>query len=283
MMIVGDGVADLAIGNGLDGGGKETHFAGGQLLNFNRLGCENTKRLHVEGAAIRHQTNALAFIQRSLNDARQHHHPAIGVEPRIEDERLQLIAGPPLGRRNALHHRFQHLGHAYAGLGADGQRMRSIQADGALDHLLGALDVGARQINLVDDGNDLQSIIDGDVSVGQGLRFHALRRIHHQQRAFARGQRARHFVAEVHVARRVDQVELIGLAVRRRIHHAHRMRLDGNAALPLQVHRVQHLCLHLARRQRAGQLEQTVGKRALPMINMGDDREVSDECWIHAR
>ena len=30
-------------------------------------------------------------------------------------------------------------------------------------------------------------------------------------------------------------------------------------------------------------IEQTVGKRALPMIDMGDDGEVSDERWIHAR
>ena len=55
------------------------------------------------------------------------------------------------------------------------------------------------------------------------------------------------------------------------------MRLDGDAALALQVHRVQHLRLHLARRQRAGELQQTVGERALPMVDMGDDREISDE------
>ncbi len=151
MMIVGDGVADLAVGNGLDGSDQEAHFAGGQLVDLNRLGRQHAERLHVEGAAIRHQPNALALAQHALNDARQHHHAAIGIEPGIEDERLQLIAGPALGRRNALHDRLQHLGHAHAGLGADGQRVRGVQPDRALDHLFGALDVGARQINLVDD------------------------------------------------------------------------------------------------------------------------------------
>ena len=219
----------------------------------------------------------LALLQRALNHARQHHHAAIGIEPGIEDQRLQLVRRAPLGRRNLLHDGFQHLGHALAGLGADGQRVRSVEPDGALDHLFGALDVGAGQIDLVDDGNDLQPVVDRDVGVGQGLRLDALRCIHHQQRAFARGQRARNFVAEVHVPGRVDQVELIGLAVGRGIHHAHRMRLDGDAALALQVHRIEHLRLHLARRQRAGELQQTVGKRALPMIDMGDDREISDE------
>ena len=126
-------------------------------------------------------------------------------------------------------------------------------------------------------GNDLQPVVDRDVGIGQRLRFDALRRIDHQQRAFAGGQRARNLVAEIHVAGRIDQVELINLAILRRIHHANRMRLDGDPALALQVHRIQHLGLHLARRQRAGKLQQAVGERALPMIDMGDDREISDE------
>ena len=158
-----------------------------------------------------------------------------------------------------------------------GKRVRGIEPDGALDHLLGALDVGAGKVDLVDDRNDLQPVVDRDVRVGQRLRLDALRSVHDQQRAFARSQRARDFVAEVHVAGRVDQVELVGLAILRRIHHAHRMGLDGDAAFPLQVHRIQHLGLHLARRQRAGQLQQTVGQRAFPMVDMGDDGEIANE------
>ena len=139
------------------------------------------------------------------------------------------------------------------------------------------------QIDFVDDRNDLEPVVDGDVGVGQRLRFHALRRIDHQQRAFARRQRTRDFIAEIDVAGGVDEVELVGLAVGRRIHHADRVRLDGDAALALEIHRIQHLGLHLARRQRAGELQQTVGEGALPMVNMGDNREISDECWIHGR
>ena len=33
------------------------------------------------------------FCESSLDHARQHHHAAIGIEPGIEDERLQLIVG----------------------------------------------------------------------------------------------------------------------------------------------------------------------------------------------
>ena len=124
-------------------------------------------------------------------------------------------------------------------------------------------------------------LIDGEIGVGQRLRFHALRRIDDQQRAFAGGQRARDFVGEIDVAGRVDQVELIGLAVLRRVHHADGVGLDGDAALALQVHGVQHLRLHFARGQRAGQLEQAVGQRGFAMVDVRDDREVADESGVH--
>ena len=40
-------------------------------------------------------------------------------------------------------------------------------------------------------------------------------------------------------------------------------------------------CACISRAVRTGELQQAVGKRALPMVDMGDDREISDECWIH--
>ena len=46
------------------------------------------------------------------------------------------------------------------------------------------------------------------IHVGQRLRFDALRGVHHQQRAFAGGQAARHFVGEIDVAGGVHEVEL---------------------------------------------------------------------------
>ena len=103
------------------------------------------------------------------------------------------------------------------------------------------------QVDFVDDGNDFKAVVDGEVGVGEGLRLDALRCVDHQQRALAGGQRARDFVAEVDVAGRVDEVELVGFAVVRLVHHAHGVGLDGDAALALEVHGVEHLRLHLAR------------------------------------
>ena len=54
------------------------------------------------------------------------------------------------------------------------------------------------------------------------------------------------------------------------------VRLDRDPALALEVHRVEHLRLHLARLERARDLEETVGERGLAVVDVGDDREVPD-------
>ena len=78
---------------------------------------------------------------------------------------------------------------------------------------------------------------------------------------------------------------LVLFAVLGDVLHANGVRLDGDAALALQVHRVEHLllALHFARRERSRQLQQAIGERALPMIDMGDDGEIADVLAIHRR
>jgi hypothetical protein len=63
--------------------------------------------------------------------------------------------------------------------------------------------------------------------------------------------------------------------------HAHGVELDGDAALTLEVECVQHLRLHFPLLQRTRLLDQSVGERRLPMIDMGDDAEVADVIEIH--
>ena len=86
----------------------------------------------------------------------------------------------------------------------------------------------------------------------------------------------RHLVAEVDVARRVDQVEDVALPVDPDV-----LRLDRDAALALEVHRVEVLRAHVARVDRAGQLEDAVGEGRLAVVDVGDDREVADASEVH--
>ena len=59
------------------------------------------------------------------------------------------------------------------------------------------------------------------------------------------------------------------------------MGLDGDAALALQVHGVEDLLHHFALRERAGDLEQTVGQRGLAVVDVRNDGEIPDEFAIH--
>ena len=86
-------------------------------------------------------------------------------------------------------------------LGAGQDRIGGVQADHLLDLLADALRLGRREIDLVDDRNDFEIVVQRQVGVGERLRFHALRGIDHQQRAFAGLQAAGHFVGEIDVAR----------------------------------------------------------------------------------
>ena len=79
----------------------------------------------------------------------------------------------------------------------------------------------------------------------------------------------------------IDQIQLIGLAILGIVSHSYGVGFDGDASFALQVHIIQHLRLHLARGERAGQLQQAIGKRGFAVVNMGNDGEVADVFSIH--
>ena len=193
--VLGDGVADARVGDVLDGGDEEADFAGGELLDLDGLGGEHAHRLDVEDLVVPHEANLHALAHAAVNDAREHDHAAVRVEPRVENERLERCFRIALGRRQAGDDGFENVGNALAGFGGDRNGAGRVEADGLLDHLLGAHDVGAGEVDFVDDGNDFEAVIDGEVGVGEGLGFDALGGIDNQERTFARGQRARDFVA----------------------------------------------------------------------------------------
>jgi len=55
------------------------------------------------------------------------------------------------------------------------------------------------------------------------------------------------------VAGSVDEVELVGLAVLRGVHHADGVGFDGDAAFAFEVHGVEDLGLHFARGEGSGE------------------------------
>jgi len=78
------------------------------------------------------------------------------------------------------------------------------------------------------------------------------------------------------MARRVHEIQHIVLAVLGLVVEADGLGLDGDAALALDVHGIEDLALHLARRKPARRLDQAVGQRRLAMVDVGDDGEIAD-------
>ncbi len=175
-----------------------------------------------------------------------------------------------------MHDRLEHVVDAEPRLRRNHHGVRGVEPDHVLDLLLHALRLRSRQVDFIQDRDDLVVVVDRLVDVGERLRLDALRRIDDEQRALAGGERAVHLVGEIDVARRVDQVQLVVLAVLRVIGEADRLRLDGDAALALDVHGIEHLLLHLAEIEPAGHLDKPVGERRFSVVDMSDDREIAD-------
>ncbi len=187
-------------------------------------------------------------------------------------------AASPSRRRQAVDDRFQHLRHVLPGLRRDQDRVGSIEPDHVLDLLLHLVRLGGGKIDLVEHRHDLVIVVERLIDIGEGLRLDALARIDDQERALAGGEAAIDLVGEIDMAGRVDQVEHIVLAVAGAVVEPHRLRLDGDAALALDIHRIEHLLDHLALGKPAGRLDEPVGQRRLAVVDMRDDGEVADVC-----
>ena len=215
-------------------------------------------------------------LMRAIDDAHQGDDADVVVEPGVDDERLQRRVGIALGRRDALDESLDQFLDALAGLAGNLERVVGGNADDLLDLLDDARRIGGRQVDLVDDRHHLETELGGRVAIGDALRLDALRGIHHQQRAVAGRQRARDLVGEVHVPGRIDEIELVALAVPlRRVIKSDRLGLDGDAALAFELQRIEDLVLHLAGFEAAADLDETVRQRGLAVIDVGDDREVA--------
>ena len=214
-------------------------------------------------------------------------HPHVGddaavlVELGVEDQRPRRRLGVARRRRDARDDRLEHLLDPLPRLGRDPQRVAGIAAEQVGDLAGDPLGVGARQVDLVEHRHQLEPGLDRRVGVGDRLGLDALGGVDDEQRALAGGEAARDLIGEVDVARGVDQVQVVGLAVARLVVDAHGLRLDRDPALALEVHRVEDLGAHVLRVHGAGQLEDAIGERRLAVVDVGDDREVADA--VHRR
>ena len=138
---------------------------------------------------------------RAVHDPDRRDHAAVDVVVRVEDQRPQRGVGVAHRRRDLLDDGVEQLGHAVARLARHVEELVGVEAEHLLDLVGDPLGLGGREVDLVEDADDLEVVLERLVAVGQRLGLDPLRRVDQQHHALAGGQRPRHLVAEVDVAR----------------------------------------------------------------------------------
>ena len=91
-------------------------------------------------------------------------------------------------------------------------------------------------------------MVKGEVDVRKCLRLDSLGRVNDKDRAIAGRKTSGYLIVKVHMTWGIDQVEDILFAVLRLIDSADSLGFDRDAALALELHIVENLCLHLTAR-----------------------------------
>ena len=283
VFLVRDRVADAGIGDLLDLSRDKADLARPQHAHILHFGPEHADPVDIVMRVGGHHADRLVAAQRAVDDPHQHDDAEIGIIPAIDQQGFQRRVLVAFGGWQAGDDGFQHQVDIQPGLGRNRHGIGRVEPDHILDLLLDPVRLGGGQVDFVEHWHNLVPGIQRVVDIGESLRLDALRSIDHQQRALAGGQRARHLIGEIDVAGRVHQVEDIILAIQRAIFQPHRLRLDGDAALALDIHRVEHLLHHVARRNRAGLLDQPVRQRRFAVIDMGNNGKIADVVEVMCR
>ena len=274
---IGDGVTHLGFGDAFDGSSNITDLARSKLIRGLQRRREHTHLRNIKLIARCHGADAHASAHRAFLDAHIAQSALVVVINAVKDQRAERLVRPAHRRRHKIHDLREHFVHVRAKLCGDARRVRRRQADHILDFADGMLRIGARQVDFVDDRHDLKAIVQREINIGKRLRLDALRCIHNEHRTFTCCKRTGNFISKVHMARRVDQVEHILLAVRVGVIHPHGCGLDRDAALTLDIHRVKHLRFHIAQGDGIRQFHHAVSKGGLAMVDMCDDAKIPNQ------
>ena len=269
-------IADAGVLDILDGGGEIAHLSRRQLIAGDELtGSEITDFYDLRRRAGRHHAYRHSLADQAIADAAEYDDTAIGIIERIEDQGFEGSLRISFRSRNLGDNSFQHIFDADALLCRDQGRVFRLNADDVLYLLLDLLRHGAGQVDLVDHGEDVQIMFQSQINIGESLRLDTLCGVHHQDRAVTGRQRAAHFIVEIHMAGRIDQIKDVFHPIFCFIDKAYRLALDRDPALALQFHIVQDLILHLTAGEKTGPLDHAVRQRRFAVIYVGHDAEVS--------
>ena len=223
-----------------------------------------------------HHPDLHALFQPSVPDPAEDNDASVGVVQGIEDQRLERCLAVARRRGELLNDLLQDILHIQACFSRYPRAVGTVKPDDVLDFLRGPLRVRTRQVDLVDHREDLQIVIKRKVDIAECLRFDSLRTVHHKNRSVAGGKRPGDLVVKIHMTWCIDQVEDVFLPVLRMVDRTDGLGLDRDTPLPLNVHIIQDLILHLTLRQDPRLFNDPVCERAFSVIDMRDDAEIAN-------
>ena len=100
--------------------------------------------------------------------------PFIRVVVGVENERLQGCFAVANGCRNVANDIFHYVSDVKPRFCRNSCRVFGRDADNVLDILYNPLGLGARQVNLVNYGDNFEVVVDGEIGVCQRLRLDSL-------------------------------------------------------------------------------------------------------------
>ena len=158
-------VADLRVTNGFNVGVEIPHFTSHQFLRRRRLRCLIPAAFHIVRLAVAPEAHLLAQFQAPIDYAQQNDDTAVWIEPGIEDERPQRQVDIATRRRHQMHNGFQRFRNPDALLGAYQNRVLCIEPDQRFNLFANPLRFRGRQIDLVQDRNNLQVVLQRQIRV----------------------------------------------------------------------------------------------------------------------
>jgi hypothetical protein len=236
----------------------------------------------VLGAAA-HELDSLPLAKRAFLDAHINHHTLVGVEVAVVHEGLERDGGVAGRRRDTVDDGLDDVIDPKTRLAAGAKDLLGLDAKGAIDLGADIVGPGDGHVDLVQDRDDGEVVLDGEVGVGDGLRLDALGGIDKEDGPLAGGEAAADLVAEIDVPWGIDEIQLVPVALVV-VEDRDGMHADRDAALPLEVHGIEHLVAEVAFADGSGLEEELVAECALAMIDVGDDGEIADELRVgHGR
>ncbi len=189
--------------------------------------------------AASHKVDALPRRNGAVHNSHIDNNAAKFIKYRVKNECPQGSVRPVcLGRRDALDDRLQNCRATLPRFRGNKKRLIHWNREHILDLAADFGHIRAGQVYFIEYRHNFEFGILCKVGVGHRLSFHALCRVNDENRPLASPHRPRHFIGEVDMSRRIEQIKEVGLAIRRDIVHRDGVGLNRNAALTLQIHRV---------------------------------------------